>query len=73
MATHLLKVAYEGLVTTAAKTADPGVTSGGATIYEVQGVPGHLGIDDVIAAFKALGRPPRHTDYEVAWSELSAG
>ena len=51
MATHLIKVAYEGLVTTAAKTADPGVTSGGATIYEVQGVPGHLGIDDVIAAF----------------------
>jgi hypothetical protein len=71
MAIHMIKVAYEGLVTTAAKTADPGVTSGGATIYEVQDVPATLTIEDVIAAFKALNRvPPKHRDYEVKWTDL---
>lgn len=72
MATHLIKVAYEGLVTTAAKTADPGVTSGGATIYEVQEVPSSLTIEDVIGAFRKLGRtPPHHKDFEVKWADLT--
>jgi hypothetical protein len=67
----MIKVAYEGLVTTAAKSADPGVTSGGATIYEVQDVPASVTIEEVIAAFKALNRvPPRHRDHEVKWSDL---
>ena len=73
MATHLIKVAYEGLVTTAAKTADPGLTSGGATIYEVQDVPASVTIDEVIAAFKARNRvPPKHKDFEVKWADLAA-
>ena len=68
----MIKVAYEGLVTTAAKTADPGVTSGGATIYEVQDVPAHLTIDEVVAAFRKLGRtPPRHKDHEVRWTDIA--
>ena len=72
MAVHMIKVAYEGLVTTAAKTADPGVTSGGATIYEVQDVPAHLAVDDVVAAFKKVGRtPPKHRDYEVKWADIA--
>lgn len=72
MATHLIKVAYEGLVTTAARTADPGVTSGGAIIYEVQGVPAELTVEAVIEAFKALGRtPPPHVDYEVKWADIA--
>lgn len=72
MAIHLIKVAYAGLVTTAAKTADPGVTSGGATIYQVHDVPGDVAVDDVIAAFKRFGRtPPKHRDHEVAWVDIA--
>jgi hypothetical protein len=73
MATHLIKVAYEGLVTTAAKTADPGLTSGGATIYEVQDVPASVTIEEIIAAFRARNRvPPKHRDFEVKWADLAA-
>ncbi|WP_237153169.1 hypothetical protein [Oryzibacter oryziterrae] len=72
MATHMIKVAYEGLVTQASRLAEPGLTNGGASIYEVQGVPGELSIDDVIESFRKLGKtPPKHRDYEVKWADLA--
>jgi hypothetical protein len=73
MATHMIKVAYEGLVTQASRLAEPGVTNGGASIYEVQGVPADLTVEDVIAAFRKLGKtPPEHKDHEVKWATLAA-
>lgn len=72
MADHLVKVAYEGLVTKALKNSEPGPTSGGAQIYEVKGVPSGLGIDDVIEALKKVGGKPKHTDHEVKWADLVA-
>ncbi|TBW34494.1 hypothetical protein EYW49_18070 [Siculibacillus lacustris] len=71
MAVHLVKVAYEGLVTKALKNSEPGPTSGGTVVYEVQGVPPDLGIDDVVAAVRRVGgKPRRHVDHEVAWADL---
>lgn len=72
MADHLVKVAYEGLVTKALKSAEPGPTNGGAQIYEVTGVPAGLGIDDVIEAVRKAGGKPPHKDHEVRWADLVA-
>jgi len=72
MAVHMVKVAYEGAVTKALKNAEAGLTSGGAVVYEVQGVPANLGIDDVVEAVKRVGGKPKHTDHEVKWADLVA-
>jgi hypothetical protein len=72
MATHLVKVLYEGEITKALKNAEPGITSGGANVYEVQDVPASVTLDDVIAAFRAVGGKPKHKDHEVKWADLVA-
>lgn len=72
MAVHMVKVAYEGEVTKALKNAEAGLTSGGAVVYEVVGVPAGLTLDDVIAAVKRAGGKPKHKDHEVAWADLPA-
>ena len=71
MAVHMVKVAYEGAVTKALKNAEAGLTSGGAVVYEVQGVPANLTIDDVVEAVKKVGGKPKHTDHEVKWADLA--
>jgi len=70
MAVHMVKVAYEGAVTRALKNAEAGLTSGGAVVYEVQGVPANLTIDDVVEAVKRAGGKPKHADHEVKWADL---
>lgn len=70
MAVHMVKVAYEGLVTKALKNSEPGFTSGGVSVYEVQGVPADKTIDDVIEAVKKAGGKPKHVDHEVKWADL---
>ncbi len=72
MAVHMVKIAYEGAVIPALKNAEPGPTSGGAVIYEVQGVPAGIGIDAVIEAVKKVGGKPKHVDHEVKWADLVA-
>lgn len=72
MATHMVKVAYEGAVTKALKNAEAGLTSGGAVVYEVEGVPANLTLDDVIEAVKRVGGKPAHKDHVVKWADLAA-
>ena len=72
MATHMIKVLYEGEIAKASRNADPGVTSGGAAIFEITGVPDAVPVDDVIAAMRRLKGKPRHRDYEVLWKDLAA-
>lgn len=72
MAVHMVKVAYEGLVTKALKNSIEGPTSGGTVVYSVEGVPANLTLDDVIAAVKKVGGKPVHKDHIVQWSDLVA-
>ena len=72
MAVHMVKVAYEGAVTKALKNAEAGLTSGGAVVYEIQGVPADKTIDDVVEAVRRAGGKPKHTDHEVKWADLVA-
>ncbi len=72
MATFMIKVAGEGLIAKAHRSADPGPTSGYSTIYEVQNVPDSATVEDVIEAMKKVNGKPEHTDYEVDWASLSA-
>lgn len=72
MAVHMVKVAYEGAVTKALKNAEAGLTSGGAIVYEVEGVPASLGLEDVIAAIKKVDGKPPHKDHVVKWADLDA-
>ncbi len=71
MAVHMVKVAYEGAVTKALKSAEAGLTSGGAVVYEVQGVPANLTIDDDVEAVRRVGGKPKHADHEVKWGDLA--
>lgn len=68
MASIMIKVAREGLVSKALKTADVGPTSGDSIVYEIQNVPDGTGVDDVIAAFK--GYTPADRTYEIDWADL---
>lgn len=72
MAVHMVKVAYEGLVTKALKNSEEGPTSGGTVVYAVEGVPADITLDDVIAAVKKVGGKPIHKDHVVKWSDLMA-
>ena len=72
MAVHMVKIAYEGGVIPALKNAEAGPTSGGAVIYEVQGVPAGVTLDEVIEAVKRVGGKPKHVDHEVEWADLIA-
>ncbi|MCE1234968.1 MAG: hypothetical protein LWW93_01290 [Hyphomicrobiales bacterium] len=72
MAVHMVKVAYEGAVTKALKNAEAGLTNGGAIVYEIEGVPAGLTLDDVIEAVKKVGGKPKHVDHVVKWTDLAA-
>ena len=72
MAVHMVKVAYEGAVIKALKNAEAGPTSGGAVIYEVEGVPASLTLDDVIEAVKRANGKPPHKDHVVKWGDIAA-
>lgn len=72
MAVHMVKIAYEGLVTKALKNSEAGPTSGGSFIYEVEGVPANLTVEDVIAAVKKVGGKPPHKDHVVQWIDIAA-
>jgi hypothetical protein len=71
MAVHMVKVAYEGTVAKALKTAEAGETSGGEVVYEVEGVPASLSVDDVVAAVRRAGGKPPHRDHVVAWADIA--
>ncbi|NLH83554.1 MAG: hypothetical protein GX458_22330 [Phyllobacteriaceae bacterium] len=71
MAVHMVKVAYEGAVTKALKNAEAGLTNGGAVVYEVEGVPANLTLEDVVEAVKRVGGKPTHTDHVVRWADLA--
>lgn len=68
MASIMIKVAGEGLVSKAHRNADVGPTSGSSVVYEVQNVPAGVSDDEVIAAFKA--NKPTGTTYEIDWAAL---
>ncbi len=72
MAVHMVKVAYEGLVTKALKNSEAGPTSGGSFIYEVEDVPAGITLDEVIEAVKKAGGKPKHKDHVVKWADLAA-
>ncbi len=69
MASFMIKIAREGLVSAAHLSADVGVTAGGSIIYEVRNVPDGVSIDGVIAAFKTFHAPGDR--YEIDFSEVS--
>lgn len=69
MASFMIKVAREGLISKAVKTADVGPTSADSIVYEISGVPEGKTLDDVIAAFRTY--TPTHGVYEVGWAELA--
>lgn len=68
MATIMIKVAGEGAITKAHRSADPGPTSGSSIVYEVCNVPDDVTAEDVCAAFK--GYKPADKVYEVDWADL---
>lgn len=70
MASYMIKVAGEGLVTKAHRSADVGPTNGSSVIYEILNVPEDVTIDDVILAFKSY--KPQEKVYEIDYSALKA-
>ncbi len=70
MASIMIKVAGEGLVSKAHRNADLGPTSGSSVVYEVQNVPAGVSDEDVVAAFKSF--KPAEKQYEIDWATLKA-
>ncbi|WP_029007840.1 hypothetical protein [Azospirillum halopraeferens] len=70
MASIMIKVAREGLISKALKTADIGPTSGDSIIYEIRDVPEGKTVDDVIAAFRTY--KPGDKEYEIDWAALAS-
>ena len=69
MATHMIKVAREGYVAKAIRTARPGETSGGSFIYEVVNVPDTVTVEQLVKAFEGWAAP---TDrFKLDYSELA--
>ena len=68
MATHMIKVAGEGLISKAHRTADPGPTSGSSVVYEITNVPDNVTVEDVIEAFR--GYKPADKTYEIDYAAL---
>ena len=54
MASYMIKVAGEGAITKAHRTADVGPTSGSSVVYEILNVPEGVSIEDVIEAFRGF-------------------
>ncbi len=71
MASVMVKVAGEGLVSKAHRNSDSGPTSGSSVIYEVIGVPDGIAEGDVIEAIKKVANSVPHNDsYEVEYAAL---
>jgi hypothetical protein len=66
----MIKVAGEGAVTKAHRTADVGPTSGSSVVYEIMNVPENVSIEDVIEAFR--GFKPAGKTYEYDYASLKA-
>jgi hypothetical protein len=64
----MIKVAGEGLISKAHRTADVGPTSGSSVVYEITNVPDDLTIEDVIQAFR--GYKPADKTYEIDYAAL---
>jgi hypothetical protein len=58
MASFMIKVAGEGAITKAHRTADVGPTSGSSVVYEIQKVPEGVSLEDVIEGTRSP--PPQH-------------
>lgn len=69
MASFMIKVAGEGLVSAAHRLAESGPTSGYAVVYEVTNCPDNVTVDQVVSAFKAFKAPKDR--YEIDFSELT--
>lgn len=69
MASIMIKVAREGLISKAHRSADVGPTTGDSVVYEILNVPDGVSVDDVIAAFK--GYKPVDKVYEISFADLS--
>jgi hypothetical protein len=69
MATHMVKVAREGYVAKAVRTARPGETSGGSFIYEVVNVPDNVTIEQLIKAFEGWNAPTAR--FKLDYSEVA--
>ena len=54
MASIMIKVAGEGAITKAHRTADVGPTSGSSVVYEIQNVPEGVSLEDVSALIPRL-------------------
>ncbi len=70
MASYMNKVAGEGAITKAHRTADVGPTSGSSVVYEIQNVPEGVSLEDVIDAFQ--GFKPDEKTYEYDYATLKA-
>lgn len=68
MASIMIKVAREGLISKAHRSADVGPTTGDSVVYEIQNVPDGVSVDDVIAVFK--GHKPADKVYEIDFAAL---
>jgi len=66
----MIKVAGEGAISKAHRTADVGPTSGSSIVYEIQNVPDGVSLEDVIEAFK--GHNPAPNTYEIEYAALKA-
>lgn len=72
MSTRMLKGPRDGDVGTALMTAEAGLTSGGAVIYQIQGVSTDVTSDHVVPARQKVRGKPKHKDHGVKWAELVA-
>ena len=70
MASYMIKVAGEGAITKAHRTADVGPTSGSSVVYEILNVPEGVSLEDVIDAFR--GYKTQEKVYEVEYAALKA-
>jgi hypothetical protein len=70
MASYMIKVASEGAITKAHRTADVGPTSGSSVVYEILNVPDGISLEDVIEAFR--GHNPGPNKYEIDYAALKA-
>lgn len=68
MASIMIKVAREGLISKAHRSADVGPTTGDSIVYEIQDVPDGVSVDDVIAVFKSY--KPAEKVYEISFADL---
>jgi hypothetical protein len=70
MASYMIKVAGEGAITKAHRTADVGPTSGSSVVYEIQNVPEGVSLEDVIETFRSF--KPVEKTYEYDYAALKA-